>query len=205
MAYNKFTLEKVANDFGLKITNISGSIFDDPVASIAPSSLLKEFIEQYLPLATAIGTEKALSEFVIAPVLAELIKISHKKISLFSGIDFTIDAQKGLSGRCDFMISLSDNQFFLTHPILTIVEAKKGDMSTGFGQCVAEMVAARIFNEKHDHSLKVIYGVISTGSSWKFLKMQDNQVSIESGIIAISELDKLLGYLYKAIESSVNN
>ncbi len=203
MAYNKFTLEKVSQDFGLKITNISGSIFDEFVTPIAPSRLLKEFIDEYLPLATAIGTEKALSEFIIAPVLAELIRISHQKISLFSGIDFTIDAHRGLAGRCDFMISLSDNQFFLTCPILTIVEAKKGDMATGFGQCVAEMVAAKIFNEKNEHPLKIIYGVVSTGSSWKFIKMQDNQVSIESGIIAISELDKLLGYLYKAIASNI--
>jgi hypothetical protein len=200
MAYNKFTLEKVANDFSLKITNISDSIFDEPVEPISPTNLLREFISQYLPLATAIGTEKALSEFIIAPVLAELIQISHKKISLFSGIEFTIDIPKGLNGRCDFLISLSDNQFFLTQPILTVVEAKKGDISTGFGQCIAEMVAARMFNEKNGHPLKTIYGVVSTGSSWKFMKIEDNRVLIESGIIAISDLDKLLGYLYKAIE-----
>jgi hypothetical protein len=200
MAYNRFTLEKVANDFGLKITNIADSIFDEPVEPISPTNLLREFINQYLPLATAIGTEKALSEFIIAPVLAELIQISHKKISLFSGIEFTIDIPKGLNGRCDFLISLSDNQFFLTQPILTVVEAKKGDISTGFGQCIAEMVAARMFNEKNGHPLKTIYGVVSTGSSWKFMKIEDNCVLIESGIIAISDLDKLLGYLYKAIE-----
>ena len=106
--------------------------------------------------AKSIATEKALSEFIVAPVLSEILNISKGKISLFSGIDFTIDVKQGLSGRCDFIISLNNNQYFLTAPIVTIIEAKKSDISLGLGQCVAEMVAAQIFNEKENTPKKQI-------------------------------------------------
>lgn len=59
------------------------------------SDYLQETIRRNFPLAVAINTEKARSEFLIAPILAELKQI-HPGISLFSGTEFTVDAAQGL-------------------------------------------------------------------------------------------------------------
>jgi hypothetical protein len=155
-------------------------------------------MDKYLPLAHAIGTEKARSEFIIAPILAELTEITHHSISLFSGIDFTVDRQHGLSGRCDFLISASPIQYSLTAPVLALVEAKNDNINSGLGQCMAEMVAAQIFNQK-ENTERTIYGAVSTGSVWHFLKLEQNRIYIDKQTYFIDSLDLLLGVLYKIV------
>jgi len=70
----------------------------------------------------------------------------------------------------DYIISLSKEQFFLDIPIITIVEAKNEKINLGLPQCIAEMKAAQIFNQtKGSKQFKKIFGVVTTGSNWKFL------------------------------------
>jgi transketolase C-terminal domain/subunit len=52
-----------------------------------------------------------------------------------------------------------------------IVEAKNENIKGGLGQCVAEMVAAQIFNEREANAIDTIYGAVTTGEIWKFLKL----------------------------------
>ncbi len=49
-------------------------------------------------LALANSTEKAKSEFIIAPVLLELRRLAAGKIALFSGVEWEVDAARGLNG-----------------------------------------------------------------------------------------------------------
>ena len=107
------------------------------------SPLLRSILDEFVPLATSIHTEKARSEFIIAPILAEVRQLMNHRISLFSGIDFEVDPVQGLNGTCDFVLASSRIQLFLRSPVLVIVEAKNEDMKQGMGQCAAEMVAAR--------------------------------------------------------------
>ncbi len=88
MAYSDFTLEKVKTAFDLTI--IENTILFPDVTPLSPSHLLTEWLKKYAPLATAINTEKARSEFLIAPVLAEVRKQLSGKVALFSGIDFNV-------------------------------------------------------------------------------------------------------------------
>ena len=60
-------------------------------------------------------------------------------MSLFSGIDFNVDKEKGLNGFCDYIISGSSEQFYLEVPVIIIVEAKNENINSGMGQCIAEM------------------------------------------------------------------
>ena len=196
MAYNKFTVQTITKNFNLEL--IENEILFNSVERIIPSPLLAQLMEKYLPLAHAIGTEKARSEFIIAPILAELTEITHHSISLFSGIDFTVDRQHGLSGRCDFLISASPIQYNLTAPVLALVEAKNDNINNGLGQCMAEMVAAQIFNQK-ENSERIIYGAVSTGSVWHFLKLEKNRIYIDKQTYFIDSLDLLLGVLYKIV------
>ena len=95
------------------------------VPDLEPSSLLSEFLADYAQLALKINTEKARSEMIIAPILLNLRKLVSSKISLFSGVDFNVDSERGLNGTCDYIISNSTEQLFVKSPVIILVEAKK--------------------------------------------------------------------------------
>lgn len=196
MAYNKFTIESVKKAFGVKISEI---MLFSHIERVSPSDMLEKFLERYLPLGSAIGTEKARSEFIIAPVLAELIGLTNHSISLFSGTDFNIDEERGLTGRCDFLISASSDQYTVEAPVLAVVEAKNDNINSGLGQCMAEMIASQIFNANEGVSKSVIYGSVTTGSVWRFLKLQDKQIYIDKKEYFIDKLDEILGILLSMV------
>ena len=197
MAYNKFTFKQVAEQFGLTVVETEALVAK---SEVVPSQLLQQILERNVLLAKGIATEKAFSELIVSPILVELRELTHRKISLFSGIDFTIDAKQGLSGRCDFIVSLNNNQYFLTAPIITIIEAKKSDISLGLGQCVAEMVATQIFNEKTPQ--KQIFGIVTTGLEWQMMSLKGKNVYIENRTLSLDKLNEILGILLKMVETN---
>ncbi|MEG5036627.1 hypothetical protein [Microcoleus sp. AT3-D2] len=148
MAYSDFSLARVKNDFGLTLDE-TRDLFA-ATAPVTPSEILTTILNDYVPLAISISTEKARSEFLIAPILAEVRRLLNKRVSLFSGKDFTVDPGRGLQGFCDYIISGSQEQLFISAPAVTIFEAKKEDIIGGLGQCAAAMVAAQCFNQKQD-------------------------------------------------------
>ena len=177
MAYSNFTLAKVKEDFGLTVDETQ-NLFA-AIEAVKPSEILTVTLQEYIPLATAIGTEKARSEFLIAPILTEVRRQLNNQISLFSGTDFNVDVEKGLIGYCDFLISASKEQFFISVPVITIVEAKNENIIGGLGQCVAEMVAAQIFNQQKEFDVSVIYGAVTSGTTWRFLMLNKSTVYID--------------------------
>jgi hypothetical protein len=136
---------------------------------------------------------------IVVPVLLELRRQLKHQISLFSGVDFTVDFSQGLNGICDFIISKNPEQLFIRQPIVTIVEAKNENLNSGFGQCIAEMIAAQIFNQREGNELPAIYGVVTTGTIWRFLRLVDKTVEIDLSEYYIKDINKILGILYYAI------
>lgn len=203
MAYSNFTLAKVKEDFGLTVDE-SQNLFTD-IEAVKPSEILTITLQDYIPLATAIGTEKARSEFLIAPILSEVRRQLNYQISLFSGTDFNVDIEKGLLGYCDFLLSASKEQFFISAPVITIVEAKNENIIGGLGQCVAEMVAAQIFNERKEIDIPVIYGAVTTGTNWRFLTLSENNVCIDSVEYYINQVDKILAILSNPIQAYLSS
>ena len=132
---------------------------------------------------------------IVADVLVELREQLNLSISLFSGIDFNIDNESGLVGVCDFLISLSPVQFVLEAPVIVLVEAKKDDLEIGLGQCVAEMVAAQYFNTEKGNDIPRIYGAITSGREWRFLKLEGRKLHIDMTVYQIAQCDKILGIL----------
>ncbi len=194
MAYSEFTLKKVKQEFELTI--IEDEAVFEKIEPIAVSDFLNKQLDNNVPLALAINTEKARSEFIIAVVLLELRNSFKNQVSLFSGIEFNVDKDRQLNGFCDFIISLSAEQLFLTSPVITLVEAKNENIIAGIGQCLAEMVAARLFNENENNKVDTIYGVVTTGSAWKFMKLIDgNTVFIDKREYHIESIDKIMGIL----------
>jgi len=193
MSYKDFTIKKTQDVFQIEIVEMPG-IFAG-IDEKATSRHLADILEENIPLATAINTEKARSELIISPILVELRKIFNRQISLFSGIELTVDKEKELNGFCDFIISLSPEQLFLKAPILTIVEAKNENIMGGLGQCIAEMIASKIFNENEGNVGNNIYGIITSGSIWKFLKLVNNEAHVDLDDYGIKEIGKIMGIL----------
>ena len=200
MPYSSFTIKKVQKEFSVEIIENSG-LFSS-IESREIGNHLKETLSDNVSLAVAINTEKARSELIIAPVLIEIRKIFDKKISFFTGIELNVDKERDLTGFCDYIIGKSPEQLFLNTPVITIVEAKNENIMSGLGQCSAEMIASRIFNEQEGTTLSKIYGVVTSGNIWKFLKLEDNKIYIDLDDYSIKEVSKVVGILCSMIEQN---
>ena len=153
MAYSQFTLRDIEAKLGITLTDVPDMFASVPDGQLG--SAVASLLDTYLPLAIGINTEKAKSELLIAPILADVREQLHREVSLFSGVDFDVDPEKGLNGSCDFVFTRSRQQQFIEAPVIIIAEGKNDLPKLGFGQCIAGMVAAKVFNERAgdvDHS-----------------------------------------------------
>jgi hypothetical protein len=198
MSYSEFTLESVQTAFDLIIAERANLLDDSPLGET--SAFLKELLKEFVPLALAMNTEKARSELIIAPILVEVRKKYLDKASLFSGVELNIDRDIGLNGICDFLLSRSPSQLMLKAPVVVVVEAKKENINGALGQCIAEMWAAKLFNQQHQNDISVIYGAATTGNDWKFLRLSDRLVEIDLTEYQLSNIDKILGILSLAFQ-----
>jgi hypothetical protein len=199
MPYSQFSIEKVKQDFHL--TTIEGvRFFPDTLDSIALSSRMQGILED-LPWAIAVDTEKARSEVIINPILLEVRRIFDRQISVFSGEEFNVDLSVGLNGTCDFLISRSSEQLTVEAPAIVIVEAKRSDLKSGLGQCIAEMVAAQRFNQAKEQPITAIYGSITSGTQWRFLKLEGQTITIDLTDYPLPPLEQILSFLVWMVRS----
>ena len=201
MAYSNFTLETVRETFQLETVQSIG-IFSD-IAPVSPRDHFISDLAKKVSVASAVNTEKARSELIVADVLFELLEHFNQRISLFSGIEFNVDAEEGLTGICDFLISKSPDQLTLEAPVIILVEAKKEDLIAGLGQCVAEMLAAQRFNAEKGNDIPRIYGTTTSGTDWRFLKLEGRKLHIDTAAYQIVQCDKILGILASMVEQEV--
>ncbi|MBD2447641.1 hypothetical protein H6G76_10740 [Nostoc sp. FACHB-152] len=197
MAYSDFKLTEVIDSFGLIIDEASGLFANVPAQEC--SDLLTTILRENVDLAVAISSEKARSEMIISPILLEIRRKFNYEISLFSGVDFTVDTQRGLNGFCDFILSLSPEQLIVRSPVVVLVESKNENLRSGLAQCIAEMIAAQVFNEKSGNTIKAIYGAVTIGTIWQFMKLEGKVVSIDLSEYYIKDIKRILGILYSAI------
>ncbi|MBC5795622.1 hypothetical protein H5968_10790 [Sphaerospermopsis sp. LEGE 00249] len=199
MPYSDFTLKKVRQDLAITIHE-SGRFFPD-VPLVKPDDLLRQELEEGLPLVLARGSEKSRSEWIISPVLTAVRRLLNRQVSLFSGEDFTVDPNLGLNGICDFLISQSPTQLEIQAPVIIIIEAKKENLNGGLGQCIAEMVAAQKFNAANNINISTIFGSVTSGTAWKFLKLEANSVTIDITEYPLPPVEPILGFLLWMLSS----
>lgn len=192
MSYSQFTLQKAVKNF--KLTVKEGIRFLPDLPPVEPSELLENFLAQSLPVAVATGSEKARSEGIIYPILLEVKRLFHQRISFFSGEEFNVDDALGLNGVCDFLVSRSPEQLFIQAPAVIIIEAKKGDLKPGLGQCVATMVAAQKFNQEQQQ-VDAIYGCVTSGTQWRFLMLKDDVLTIDLNDYSLPPIGQILASL----------
>lgn len=200
MAFRDFTFPEVQQKLGLELREA------DLYGEVPSLELPTEFLERMrgdIALALAVNTEKARSEFIIAPVLTELRRRLGGRFGLFSGVELNVDPALGLNGFCDFILTASTLQTVLTAPIVAIVEAKNDNLRGGLGQCIAAMVAAREFNSRNATARNIIHGVVTTGSAWKFLKLGDAVLTLDVQEYFVTELGKIVAILSHIILSEI--
>jgi hypothetical protein len=158
-------------------------------------------------------SEKACSEFIIAPILTEILELNHHRFALFSGQYFDVEPETGLSGECDFLLTMQPKASIVSAPVFALIEAippegaswnqeaKKQDIEAGLGQCAAQMLAAQKFNTRKETPQVAVYGCVTTGEIWQFLKLQGSTLEIDTERYYLNELELLLG----AMQNVINN
>lgn len=199
MPYSEFTLEKVIAELEISIKE---DVLFPELQPLDGPVWLNQLLSQQTQL--ALISEKARSEFIIGPILLACRELSKEQLSIFSGQRLDVDPTRGLTGECDFILSLSPAVPPLRAPILTVVEAKKNDVESGLGQCIAEMVAAAEFNQAANRNHKTIYGCITTGEVWQFLRLSQSTAWIDAQRYYLNSVTSILAAIHHIVQESQN-
>lgn len=194
-SYSKFTFSHL-DDMGIQVR--VGPFFSANPAPINPSEWL--LISLKTNPAFPIGTEKSRSELIVTPILLETQR-RNGNFSIFSGYQFDVDKSLGLKGHCDFLLSQMPGSPNIKAPIIAVVEAKNDNVLEGIPQCVAEMLASRMFNEQRKNQITVIHGIVTSGTEWLFLRLDTpTEVVQNDQLFTLSRLEELLGALQTMID-----
>ena len=175
------------------------------IQPISPSEILMHNLEFDLQHHRSLS-EYALCERIIYPVLREPW-MRHSKLIVWSHT--SIHADEELSGVPDYLIARKSPRGFqrIEFPLLAVIEAKKENFVSGWGQCLAVMVAAQKLNGGIK-PLPVIYGLVTTGRIWEIGKLDGQIATIQPINLSLAQLDLLLGvldYLFAQCEAQLEN
>jgi hypothetical protein len=194
-SYSDFTLEHLKKMFG--VVGMSARLNLPTLPFVLPDWLPAQ-LKALEGLPT--GTEKAKSEFFVTPVMIAFYQANPNKFKYFSGYSFDVDKENALRGRCDYLLSKSQSAF-IDSPVFAIFEAKDDNLENWYGQCGAEMYAAHIYNEQNDNPLPFIFGAVTNGLNWQFLKLEGKQLLIDIEYYSLQNLPTLLGVLQGILAS----
>jgi hypothetical protein len=195
LSYSEYTLEAVEQQLG--VTSQEADLF--PSAPVAP-------IPGWLARGTrlALISEKSRSEFIVVPILLAARELTGDRFAIFSGQRLDVDPEKGLTGECDFILAVGPALPPLHAPVMTFVEAKKNDVETGLGQCIAQMVAARRFNEAAGRMSAPVFGCVTTGETWQFLRLDGQVALLNRPRYYLDNVGGILGVLRAIFDEAVS-
>lgn len=193
MSYSDFTLEDVERE--LHVVTVEGDLFPT-----LPEVAVPDWLPGWLARGTrlALISEKARSEFIVVPILLAARELTGDRFAIYSGQRLDVDPDKGLSGECDFILSVGPALPPLHAPLMTVVEAKKNDIEIGLGQCIAQMVAARLFNQAAGKAESPIHGCVTTGETWQFLRLDAQTALLDRDRYYLDNVAKILA-VFQAI------
>jgi hypothetical protein len=195
MGYSDFTLDMVRHRFGVTVRD---QLSFEEIGDLAPSPWLRESLENGIQLSRV--SDKARGEFIVAPILIECRERMQRRISVFSGVALNVDAEQGLNGECDFILARTPSTAALQAPLMVIVEAKKQDIDEGIGQCAAQVLGACRYNEREGILAPYLYGCVTNGEMWQFLKLQGIDLQLHPTRFAINEVSKILWFLVQSLK-----
>ena len=199
MVYSDYTLSKIEEKFGIFAQR--QKLFPQP---IQPIHEISEWLKYSLSLVEElpIKSEKAKSELIVMPILIELRNQNAKYFTIYSGEMLNVDEE--LKGECDFIISKDTGSFEINAPIMQLVEAKRNDVEIGIAQCAAQMIGAQKYNEKRKYFTNEIYGCVTTGDDWLFMRL-NSKLEIDTKKYYLGNLPELLGVFQMIFDTFKNN
>ena len=196
MSYTSFTFQQLKDQFGLEIS-LSPILSSAKVIPLEPSQWLWRSLE--ISSNTSVTTEKERSERIISPILLEAIERNNRQFSLFSGWSFDVDIDRGLNGKCDFILSGVPFDYAIKVPVFVTKETQGRDIESCLPQCAAQMVAAQLFNEREQNSMPAVFGCVTTGVVWRFLKLEQNNLIVHADVYYLDNVPLILGALQTII------
>jgi hypothetical protein len=190
MAYSDFTLDQVVDRFGLEVK--VERLAENLQSVEAPAWLVPQLSRGK---AWPLVSEKARSETIVVPVLQAVQELVGFDCSVYSGTSLNVDSTLGLAGGCDFIVARTRPLPIVRAPLLMIVEAKRGDLVLALGPCAAQVYAARRFNQTHGFPDRPMFGCVTTGELWQFLRLEGNTLEIDRQPLPLELLNRLLGVL----------
>lgn len=197
MAFSDFDLRGVVDGFGLEEDRDTDLFANVPALEL--SEFTRAWLDELAPVAMGVNSEKARSEFIIAPLLVEARRRSNAPSNVLPGITLDVDREHGLCGYCDFVIARSAEYYYLRGPLVAVVEAKREDLIAGLGQCAASMVALQLFNERDHTPVPAVYGAVTSGTNWRFLRLAGNRLNIDRPEYYLRDAGKIVGILARII------
>lgn len=193
MAYSKFTLDKVMQQFEVRVTE-DPQIFAN-VEDCHPTEYLKATLEK--PTSFNLKSEKARSEKIIAPIIDDIFTTIPNKFAIFSGENFDVDKHQSLSGLADYLICVTESRVVIHAPVIAIAESKRNDPSDGLGQCIAELIASAIFNEQRKSQVPKLFGIMTNGNQWLMgiYIIAEKHFIYDPTLYSIRELPRIIGIL----------
>lgn len=188
MAFSDYkNLEQVQQEFQIRYQEED---FVPELWTDIPALFLNEF-DFNLTVMDAFSSEAARCELVIFPVIREVYKRYSTKAALWIQKSFVVDGK--LNGTPDYMLSRKSSlgKTILETPLVLLVEAKRNDFEQGWGQCLAEMVAADRLNA----SARPIYGIVTDGKLWEFGRLNYQVFTKNTASYTITDLKKLFSVL----------
>lgn len=191
--YSKFTLEDLETRFQVRVKSEYGLFQHVPAHPIG--DLLRQTLEENALLISSANTTKMRSELLVAPLLLDLWRQQQRGIGFFSGVEMDVEPETGLVGVCDFLLTHNRQQLFLTPPFLAVAQAKRDDLRACVPQCVAMMLAARLWSEREGKLMATVYGAVTSGQRWSFLKLVGKMAHLDLQEYHIGKPDQILGIL----------
>jgi hypothetical protein len=97
MSYANFSLEMVESTFGL--LSRPGDLFPG-LEPVPVAEWLQDYLSRGRQVAALIS-EKARSEYLVAPILMAARDLTKSDLAIFSGQRLDVDPARGLLGECD--------------------------------------------------------------------------------------------------------
>ncbi len=173
------------------------------VEPLSPSSeFLRdfEFTREYL---NVFSSEASRCETIIFPVLKENYKAYADQYALWIKQSITYDDV--LNGTPDYFVSTRSElgKTVVGTPLILLVEAKKNDFEQGWGQCLAELVAAQKINAKNLNGSTVlpVYGIVTDGTLWQFGRLIGNTFTQNRTDFTLANLSTLFGAVDSVFKS----
>jgi hypothetical protein len=187
MPYTDFNVGDIEEKFRIEV--LPGTVFP-LLESIPVPGWLNDLLGRSSQL--RLVSEKARNEFIVAPILLAVRELSGNVVGIFSGERFDVDMAAGLYGECDFLLTLSPATPIIRAPVIIVVEAKRQDIEAGLGQCAAQMIAARRFDVRQRRPLARVYGCVTTGEDWQFLRLDDSTIVYDTNRLYRNDVGRIL-------------